>query len=224
MKRYVIIVAGGRGTRMGGEVPKQFRCVGGRPVLMRSVEAFLNAYPDIAIVLVLPRDQQDYWKTLCNEYDFRVPMQVADGGATRFESVSNGLALIPDEADAVVGVHDGVRPFVTCDMIHRCYENAEEGRATIPVVSVVETIRHLQPDGNSTTKNREDFRLVQTPQTFPLTMLRAAYAQPYDPAFTDDASVVEHMGERIHLVPGDRRNIKLTTPEDLLLAEALCRI
>ncbi|MCR4921336.1 MAG: 2-C-methyl-D-erythritol 4-phosphate cytidylyltransferase [Bacteroidaceae bacterium] len=224
MKRYVVIVAGGRGLRMGGEVPKQFRLVGGRPVLMRTVEAFVRAYSDISVVLVLPRDQQDYWQSLCREYDFRVPLQVADGGETRFASVRNGLALIPDEADCVVGVHDGVRPFVTAETIRRCYESAQQQRATVPVVPVVETVRRLLPDGGSRTVAREAYRLVQTPQTFPLAMLKAAYAQPYVPSFTDDASVVERMGLQIHLVDGDRRNIKLTTPEDIMLAEALCRI
>lgn len=223
MTRYIIIVAGGKGLRMGGEIPKQFRLIAGRPVLMRTVEAFLAAYSDIHVVLVLPHDQQAYWAALCQDYDFRVPMTTADGGATRFHSVQNGLALIPDEDECIVGVHDGVRPFVSPEVIRRCYENAWTQGATVPVVPVVETVRQLLPDGSSRSVDRDEYRLVQTPQTFPLSMLRRAYAQPYVPAFTDDASVVQSLGLPVYLVEGNRQNIKLTTPEDLMLAEAICK-
>lgn len=223
MTRYIIIVAGGKGLRMGGEIPKQFRLIAGRPVLMRTVEAFLAAYSDIHVVLVLPHDQQAYWAALCQDYDFRAPMTIADGGATRFHSVQNGLALIPDEDECIVGVHDGVRPFVSPEVIRRCYENARTQGATVPVVPVVETVRQLLPDGSSRSVDRDEYRLVQTPQTFPLSMLRRAYAQPYVPAFTDDASVVQSLGLPVYLVEGNRQNIKLTTPEDLMLAEAICK-
>lgn len=208
---------------MGGEIPKQFRLIAGRPVLMRTVEAFLAAYSDIHVVLVLPHDQQAYWAALCQDYDFRAPMTIADGGATRFHSVQNGLALIPDEDECIVGVHDGVRPFVSPEVILRCYENARTQGATVPVVPVVETVRQLLPDGSSRSVDRDEYRLVQTPQTFPLSMLRRAYAQPYVPAFTDDASVVQSLGLPVYLVEGNRQNIKLTTPEDLMLAEAICK-
>ena len=208
---------------MGGEIPKQFRLIAGRPVLMRTVEAFLAAYSDIHVVLVLPHDQQAYWAALCQDYDFRAPMTIADGGATRFHSVQNGLALIPDEDECIVGVHDGVRPFVSPEVIRRCYENARTQGATVPVVPVVETVRQLLPDGSSRSVDRDEYRLVQTPQTFPLSMLRRAYAQPYVPAFTDDASVVQSLGLPVYLVEGNRQNIKLTTPEDLMLAEAICK-
>jgi len=223
MTRYIIIVAGGKGLRMGGEIPKQFRLIAGRPVLMRTVEAFLAAYSDIHVVLVLPHDQQAYWAALCQDYAFRAPMTIADGGATRFHSVQNGLALIPDEDECIVGVHDGVRPFVSPEVIRRCYENARTQGATVPVVPVVETVRQLLPDGSSRSVDRDEYRLVQTPQTFPLSMLRRAYAQPYVPAFTDDASVVQSLGLPVYLVEGNRQNIKLTTPEDLMLAEAICK-
>lgn len=223
MTRYIIIVAGGKGLRMGGEIPKQFRLIAGRPVLMRTVEAFLAAYSDIHVVLVLPHDQQAYWAALCQDYDFRAPMTIADGGATRFHSVQNGLALIPDEDECIVGVHDGVRPFVSPEVIRCCYENARTQGATVPVVPVVETVRQLLPDGSSRSVDRDEYRLVQTPQTFPLSMLRRAYAQPYVPAFTDDASVVQSLGLPVYLVEGNRQNIKLTTPEDLMLAEAICK-
>lgn len=224
MKRYVIIVAGGKGMRMGGDVPKQFRPIGGKPVLMRTIEAFRRVYDDIQVILVLPHDQQAYWARLCQEYDFGIPFLTADGGDSRFHSVRNGLALVPDEAEGLVGVHDGVRPFVSEDTIRRCYEAAWEQGAAIPVVPVVETVRQILPEGDSFTVDRDQFRLVQTPQVFTIGVLKKAYLQPYQREFTDDASVVEEMGHTIVLVEGNRGNIKLTTPDDLKLAEVLCRI
>lgn len=221
MERYVIIVAGGRGLRMGGDVPKQFLPVGGRPVLMRTIEAFRNVWSDIHIILVLPHDQQERWIELCREYDFDVSMSLADGGETRFHSVQNGLALIPPEADGVVGVHDGVRPFVSRDTIRRCYQQATEHGAVVPVVPVVETLRQILPEGDSWTVDRDAFRLVQTPQTFTISVLKNAYTQPWQKEFTDDASVVEEAGHSVVLVEGNRENIKLTTPEDLRIAEAI---
>ena len=224
MKRYVIIVAGGKGMRMGGDVPKQFRPIGGKPVLMRTIEAFRRVYDDIQVILVLPHDQQAYWARLCQEYDFGIPFLTADGGDSRFHSVRNGLALVPDEAEGLVGVHDGVRPFVSEDTIRRSYEAAWEQGAAIPVVPVVETVRQILPEGDSFTVDRDQFRLVQTPQVFTVGVLKKAYLQPYQREFTDDASVVEEMGHTIVLVEGNRGNIKLTTPDDLKLAEVLCRI
>lgn len=224
MKRYVIIVAGGKGMRMGGDVPKQFRPIGGKPVLMRTIEAFRRVYDDIQVILVLPHDQQAYWARLCQEYDFGIPFLTADGGDSRFHSVRNGLALVPDEAEGLVGVHDGVRPFVSEDTIRRCYEAAWEQGAAIPVVPVVETVRQILPEGDNFTVDRDQFRLVQTPQVFTVGVLKKAYLQPYQREFTDDASVVEEMGHTIVLVEGNRGNIKLTTPDDLKLAEVLCRI
>ena len=224
MKRYVIIVAGGKGMRMGGDVPKQFRPIGGKPVLMRTIEAFRRVYDDIQVILVLPHDQQAYWARLCQEYDFGIPFLTADGGDSRFHSVRNGLALVPDEAEGLVGVHDGVRPFVSEDTIRRCYEAAWEQGAAIPVVPVVETVRQILPEGDSFTVDRDQFRLVQTPQVFTIGVLKKAYLQPYQREFTDDASVVEEMGHTVVLVEGNRGNIKLTTPDDLKLAEVLCSI
>ena len=219
MNSYAIIVAGGKGLRMGGEVPKQFLPIGGKPVLMHTIEAFRIALEGVRIVLVLPAEQHDYWKRLCDEYGFHSPELIAKGGETRFHSVRNGLALLPDDADAVVGVHDGVRPFVSADTIRRCYAAAAEGKAVVPVVPVVETVRQILPDGKSVTRPRNDYRLVQTPQTFPLTLLHQAYQQPYTEAFTDDASVVEALGKEIVMIEGNRENIKLTTPNDLCFAE-----
>ena len=219
MKKHIIIVAGGKGLRMGGEIPKQFLPICGKPVLMRTLEAF-HAYDSaIHIVLVLPVSQQAYWKELCAEYHFALPHDVADGGETRFHSVLNGLAKI--EGEGLVGVHDGVRPFVSQEVIARCYEEAAEKKAVIPVVGVVETVRYLV-DGESVTVPRDQYKLVQTPQVFDLALLRKAYHQEYTDMFTDDASVVEALGEKVHLVEGNRENIKLTTPFDLKLAELLC--
>ena len=217
---YVIIVAGGKGLRMGGEVPKQFLPVGGKPVLRRTLERFREAMPELQIILVLPKAQQDYWQQLCREHQFAVEYQLTDGGQTRFHSVQNGLALVPDDAQGVVGVHDGVRPFVSAEVICRCYEAARESKAVIPVVPVVETVRHLQ-GASSVTVPRDEYRLVQTPQCFDIQLLKAANKQPYNDGFTDDASVVEAFGYDVKLVEGNRENIKITTPADLKFAEIL---
>jgi len=177
----------------------------------------------------LPKAQQDYWRQLCQQYQFPLPVEegvrggsylLADGGETRFHSVQNGLALIPDDAEGVVGVHDGVRPFPSIDVIRNCYETAREKKAVIPVIPVVETVRHLQGEV-SITVPRNDYRLVQTPQCFDIQLLKAANRQPYNDGFTDDASVVEAFGFAITLVEGNRENIKITTPYDLKIAEVL---
>lgn len=217
MKDYVIIVAGGKGLRMGGEIPKQFLPIGGRPILMRTLERFREYSADLQIILVLPKDQQDYWLQLCKDYHFQVNYRMTDGGETRFHSVQHGLALIPDDAEGVVGVHDGVRPFPSLEVISNCYETARTKKAVIPVIPVVETLRHMTEG----TKPRGDYRLVQTPQTFDIQLLKAANRQPYNDGFTDDASVVETFGFDITLVDGNRENIKITTPYDLKIAEVL---
>ena len=219
-EEYVIIVAGGKGLRMGSDIPKQFLPIGGRPVLMRTIERFREYSPTLQIILVLPKAQQDYWQELCQEYHFNVEYQLADGGETRFHSVQHGLALIPDDAEGVVGVHDGVRPLPSIDVIRNCYETAREKKAVIPVIPVVETVRHLQGEV-SVTVPRNDYRLVQTPQCFDIQLLKAANRQPYNDGFTDDASVVEAFGFAITLVEGNRENIKITTPYDLKIAEVL---
>lgn len=218
MKKHVIIVAGGKGLRMGGEIPKQFLPIGGKPVLMRTIEAFHSYDTSIHVILVLPVSQQEYWKELCCTYKFELPHDIADGGETRFHSVKNGLALV--EGNGTVGVHDGVRPFVSQEVISRCYSEAEVKHAVIPVIGVVETIRRLD-DTESVTVPRDQYRLVQTPQVFDVALLQKAYQQEYAEMFTDDASVVESLGVRVHLVEGNRENIKLTTPFDLKLAEML---
>ena len=219
MKKHIIIVAGGKGLRMGGDIPKQFLPICGKPVLMRTIEAFRAYDADIHVVLVLPVCQQAYWKELCEGYGFKLPHDIANGGDTRFHSVMNGLALV--EGEGWVGVHDGVRPFVSQEVIARCYEEAAVHKAVVPVIDVVETVRLLTDEGSETVP-RDQYKLVQTPQVFEVNLLRRAYQQEYTKLFTDDASVVEALGEKVHLVEGNRENIKLTTPFDLKLAEMLC--
>lgn len=228
---YIIIVAGGKGLRMGGDIPKQFIPIAGKPVLMRTIERFREYSPDLQIILVLPKAQQDYWHQLCEEYQFSVEFQIADGGETRFHSVQNGLRLIPDDEQGIVGVHDGVRPFVSVEVIQRCYETARTAKAVIPVVPVVETLRRIKDDNTPTLVGvgevggynvlRSDYRLVQTPQTFDIQLLKQANQQQYTEQFTDDASVVEAFGHTVTMVEGNRENIKLTTPFDLRIAEVL---
>lgn len=217
---YIIIVAGGKGLRMGSDIPKQFLPIGGKPVLMRTLERFREYSAELQIILVLPEAQQAYWHQLCEEYHFDVEYTLANGGRTRFHSVQNGLAKVPDNAQGVVGVHDGVRPFPSIEVIKNCYETARTKKAVIPVIPVVETVRHLEGE-KSVTVPRGDYRLVQTPQTFDIQLLKAANRQPYNDGFTDDASVVESYGYEITLVEGNRENIKITTPYDLKIAEVL---
>ncbi len=215
-------MAGGKGLRMGSDIPKQFLPIGGKPVLMRTLERFRAYSEALQIILVLPESQQDYWQELCQQYEFQVDYQIANGGETRFHSVQNGLALIPDDAEGVVGVHDGVRPFPSIEVIRNCYETARTAKAVIPVIPIVETVRQIIPNNQSSiTVPRDQYRLVQTPQTFDIQLLKAANRQPYNDGFTDDASVVESYGRQITFVEGNRENIKITTPYDITVAEAI---
>ena len=218
MCRTALIVAGGKGLRMGSELPKQFLPIGGKPVLMRTLEAFHRFDEKMQIILVLPREQQDFWRELCEEHGFDIKHLIADGGETRFHSVKNGLALV--NGSGVVGIHDGVRPFVSQEVIARCFREAVVRKAVIPVIDVVETVRHLTESGSETV-SRNDYKLVQTPQVFDADLLKRAYEQEFTPFFTDDASVVEAMGVPVYLVEGNRENIKITTPFDLKVASAL---
>ncbi len=219
MYRTALIVAGGKGLRMGSEFPKQFLPIGGKPVLMHTLEAFHRFDKRMQLILVLPREQQGFWRELCETHGFNIRHEIADGGETRFHSVKNGLALI-NGIGGMVGVHDGVRPFVSQEVIARCFREAAVRKAVIPVIDVVETVRHLTGSGSETV-NRNDYKLVQTPQVFDADLLRRAYEQEFTPFFTDDASVVEAMGVPVHLVEGNRENIKITTPFDLKVASAL---
>lgn len=220
-KHTILIVAGGRGTRMGGPQPKQFLELAGRPVLMHTLEAFDHWDASARLIVVLPEDQIDTWKRLCEAHAFVRAHHVVAGGETRFHSVRNGLDAVA--SDGLIAVHDGVRPLVAPSVIAACFAAAADGGAAVPVVPVVESVREVDADGGSRPVDRARLRVVQTPQVFRADVLRAAYRLPYDPRFTDDASVVEASGMAVRLVPGNRENIKLTTPMDLLLAEQLMR-
>lgn len=222
MKKYIIVVAGGKGLRMGGEVPKQFQVIGNKPVLMVTLERLHAIDPAMQLVLVLPAEQFDLWKEMCRQYEFAVPLLLTQGGATRFHSVQNGLAQVDDIDEALVGVHDGVRPFVSQRVIDDCFREAWIHGAAIPMIDLQDSLRHIVgADGVTEVVPRDRYRLVQTPQVFRLSLLRSAYSQRYVEAFTDDASVVEAMGERVYAVEGNRENIKLTTPFDMMVAKTI---
>ena len=220
-KDYIIIVAGGKGQRMGSSVPKQFLLLCGKPVLMHTIEAFHSYSTSLEIILVLPEEQQTHWKELCEEYGFTKPHTVVSGGSTRFESSRNGISIIPDDADGVVGIHDGVRPLVSAAVIDRCYESARENYAAIPVMPLTDTLRFVGESGCGRNVLRSDYVIVQTPQVFDIALAKRAFSLPYKESFTDDASVVEDLGCQVSVVEGSRENIKLTTPFDMKVAEAI---
>ena len=217
-KRGVIIVAGGSGKRMQSALPKQFMMLGGLPVVAHTINTFSEALPGAEIVVVLPEEHIPLWRNLAARFDIAVHRCIA-GGKERFHSVKNGLDALSEEVE-YVAVHDGVRALATKKMILRVQLAAEERGAAIPVTEVVDSYRRV--DGSeSYIVPRSELRIVQTPQTFSAALLRRAYEQPFSDKFTDDASVVEALGAKITLVEGERRNIKLTTPEDMLIAERL---
>lgn len=220
---YIVIVAGGKGMRMGADIPKQFIPIGGKPVLMHTLERFFACDGELKIILVLPHEQQAYWRQLCRDCSFNIPHTIVDGGETRFESSRKGLQAIPLDATGLVGIHDGVRPFVSEAVIKRCFEAADESKAAIPVLPVTDTLRHVDRNGVGRNVLRSDYRIVQTPQVFDIRLLRKAFEQPYQDSFTDEASVVESLGYTVEMVEGNRENIKLTTPFDLTLAEAMLK-
>lgn len=225
--KYVVVVAGGKGLRMGGDIPKQFLPVAGKPVLMRTLERFRQFDAEIRIFLVLPASHFSYWQQLCSDYHFHVPHHLVEGGETRFHSVKNGLTAVATdfgagcvEDDALVAVHDGVRPFVSVETIERTYACAQRVGSAIPVVDSVDSLRYCEGE-ESRSVDRSRYKLVQTPQTFSLKRLLAAYDLPYRDTFTDDASVYESAGNTIALVEGNRENIKITTAYDMKVAQVL---
>jgi len=220
MLRYAIIVAGGSGTRMGSEIPKQFLKINDLPVLMHTINTFFDFDNQIKIVLVLPASQVDYWRELCSKYNFQIKHHITTGGDTRFESVKNGLQIV--DTPSLIAVHDGVRPFVSPETLKRCYHHAEVLGNAIPVLDAFESVRQVDEE-KSQALDRSTIKLVQTPQVFKSELLINAYSQVYSPLFTDDASVVEKYGETIHLVAGNRENIKITTPSDMILGEAFIK-
>lgn len=222
MKKYLIVVAGGKGVRMGGDMPKQFQLLCGKPVLMITLEHLHAIDPLMQLILVLPEEHIELWKDLCKEHSFAVPLLLTNGGSTRFHSVQNGLTQIDDLEEALVGVHDGVRPFVSARVLEDCFREAWIHGAAVPMINVQDSLRHIVGvNGITEVVPRDRYRLVQTPQVFKLSLLRRAYEQRFVESFTDDASVVEALGEQIVGVEGNCENIKLTTPFDLMVAKTL---
>ena len=220
MTKNVLIVAGGSGLRMGTGIPKQFLKIGGKPLLMHTINTFYNFDKSFNIILVLPENLIQFWKDLCTKYIFTVKHKVVSGGNTRFHSVKNGLKEI---STGLVAIHDGVRPFVSQKTISEALRVAKENGNAIPVISIAETIR--MEDGNSSRiLDRSKIKIVQTPQVFKAEIILNAYQQDYNPDFTDDASVLEATGENIFLSEGNKENIKVTTPSDLIFAEAFLKI
>jgi 2-C-methyl-D-erythritol 4-phosphate cytidylyltransferase len=217
--KIVIIVAGGKGERMKAAVPKQFLPLNGKPVLMHTIGAFHAFDADMQIIVALPEAQHETWKSLCDAYRFDIPHRTVSGGETRYHSVKRALALVPP--GCIVGVHDGVRPLVARQVIAQCFAMAETFPAVVPAVALSDSIREINPHtGQSKPVNRAQYRLVQTPQVFQSEIILRAYQMPWTPEFTDDASVAGHLCE-IQLADGNRENIKITTREDLIMAEAL---
>ena len=217
--RYAVILAAGEGRRMRSALPKQFLELDGKPVLRYTIERFLEFDPRIHLIVVLPADRIEYWREYCHHTGFRPAMRLVTGGLTRFHSVNNALEFVPE--DAVVAIHDGVRPLIAADFLSDLFDKAARSQAVVPVLPLVESIRELQGAGLSRAADRDRFVSVQTPQVFHAEVLRRAYAQPYSPAFTDDATAVESLGIKISLCDGRRENLKITTPEDLVLVRAI---
>lgn len=220
LPEYAIIVAGGSGSRMQHEVPKQFIEVAGKPILMHTIERFYQYSPDLRLIIVLPQQQLSTWRDLCRKHGFKLFHMAVAGGATRFGSVKNGLDAV--QGEGLVAVHDGVRPFIEAGTIKAAFKAAAVHGNAVVAVSPKDSIRELTPEGSRAVP-RDSYQLVQTPQCFRADILRRAYEQPEQSYFTDDASVVEQLGEKVVLVEGNYRNIKITTPEDLILAEAFAK-
>ena len=217
---WVIIVAAGSGSRMQTGMVKQFLELCGKPILMHTIKAFFDACEDIRIIVVLPAMHIGFWQEICHSYGFMLPHQIAEGGNTRFQSVKNGLSLV--SGNGLVAIHDGVRPLVSRKTITDCFGDAANYGCAVPVVPVVDSVREVSGQ-TSRMLDRSVLRLIQTPQVFDISLLKKAYEQEYSPAFTDDASVFEQAGHRIHLTDGNMENIKITTKNDLVVAEVLIK-
>ncbi len=220
LKSYAIIVAGGSGSRMQSAIPKQFLLIAGKPVLMHTVNAFFQSETRPQIIIVLPENYHDYWKSLCAEHTFNIPFTLITGGETRFHSVKNGLDIIPDHEPSLIAVHDAVRPLTEPQIINASYIQAAELGNAVTAVKSRDSVRQFK-NGHSVNLLRDEIYLVQTPQTFKSEQLKDAYLQLFNNKFTDDASVVEEMGISINLVEGNYKNIKITFPEDIFIAELL---
>jgi 2-C-methyl-D-erythritol 4-phosphate cytidylyltransferase len=221
LKKTAVIVAGGTGSRMLSGTPKQFLLLCGKPMLMHSLEAFDRAFPGMALVVALPENCFDLWNRLCTQFDFSLPHQLTAGGETRFHSVKNALAYL--DGEGLVAIHDGARPLVSETLIRQCFLEAAAHGNAVPVIALTDSVRQISGETNQSV-DRTLFRIVQTPQVFRADLIKNAYQQEYREQFTDDAMVIESMGESIHLADGDPVNIKITHPSDLAAAEALLRI
>ncbi len=222
IKKYAVIVAGGQGTRMGSAVPKQFLLLYGKPVLYHTIQSFLSAIPEIEIILVLPQEQLSYANMVLQAFEQRPEIIIVSGGATRFHSVQNGLKQIQD--NGIVFVHDGVRPLVSKALILLCLEQAIANGSAVPVVSVSDSMRIKNDVGCYEIIDREQLIAIQTPQTFATEIVLKAFEQTYNTAFTDEATVVESIGTKINFVAGEKSNIKITLPEDLVYAEGFLKM
>jgi 2-C-methyl-D-erythritol 4-phosphate cytidylyltransferase len=217
LRKYALILAGGSGLRMGYPLPKQFIDLAGKPLLIHTLENFASFDTQIDIVLVLPSEHADLWQQLCIKHNCKIPHRIAFGGKERFYSVQNGLELI--QTDGIVFIHDAVRPLVSHQTLGRCFETARLTGNALPVISVSESVRFVENE-TSHSIDRSKIMLVQTPQTFRVSLIKEAYRQSFDAKFTDDASVLENTGHTIHLTEGNRENIKITWPSDLIWAES----
>ncbi|MBI5217483.1 MAG: 2-C-methyl-D-erythritol 4-phosphate cytidylyltransferase [Bacteroidia bacterium] len=220
MNKYVVIVAGGSGKRMNSGIPKQFLELCGKPMLMYTISKFYAYDNFIKIILALPENQIEYWKGLCSKHKFSIKHSIVPGGKERFHSVKNALIKIKDTG--IVAVHDGVRPLVSVDTIKRCFNASSKLGNAIPAVDISESVRVMEKSRNKAV-DRSKYKLIQTPQVFKTDIIKKAYTQDYKPQFTDDASVVEALGYKINLVEGNFENIKITSPLDLIMAEALMK-
>lgn len=220
-KKYAVIVAGGKGTRMGSSIPKQFLPLLSLPVLCHSVLAFSHTIRDIKIILVAPEDQMDSARTILKSYTGQVDLTIVAGGETRFHSVQNGLKHIKE--DGIVFIHDAVRPLISGELIARCFEHTMLHGSAIPSIPVADSMRIIGDDGISHAVNRDKVRIIQTPQTFLTSIIVPAFNREYDPSFTDEATVAEAAGATVHLVEGDKDNIKITTPGDMIIADTLLK-
>ncbi len=221
IKIYAVIVAGGKGTRMGNKIPKQFLHLMGMPVLCHSVLAFKHAFKQINIIVVAPKDDVDSAETILKSYVPKINVTIVTGGDTRFQSVKNGLNAV--NGNGIVFIHDAARPLLSQEVIQRCFEGAMENGTAIPAVSVVDSIRMVDDNGNTLPLNRDKVKIIQTPQTFRTEIILPAFKQEYNSGFTDEATVVEAMGTKVQLVEGDIDNIKITNPADLILADIILK-
>lgn len=241
MKKYALIVAGGVGKRMKSNIPKQFMLLGSKPLLFHSLKAFSDCDKEIEIIIVLPEEYFKTWGLLCSAYNINIKYKLAKGGKTRFHSVKNGLALINFKKEAIVAIHDAARPLISKNLITELFRTAEQYGNAIPAITPKDSLREIEKSFKfqvsslkfdvskheinnniiSKTKDRNNFRLIQTPQCFNIKLLKEGFKQKYKREFTDDATVIESIGKKIRLVEGDRNNIKITTPADLIIAEAL---